>query len=144
MSPHEPEGHSSRRGLLAPLGIFLIVSGIVVILVAAFANPVVAAAGPFLIASGIGLVVASEYREEADMEYSRWWGLRLKTRKGTASDEDDHAAQARSPRERAERPSLEVIEGKSQAGGPRNRDPTRRASACRLAQALSRRSDGSG
>lgn len=114
MSTPESE-RSDRRELFAPLGILLIVSGIVVILVAAFANPVVATAGLFLIASGIGFVVASEYRDEADMEYSRFGGLRL-TKKRSGAVVDDHT-------------SIQ----------PRNRDPARRAPGCRLAQALNRR-----
>ncbi len=114
MSAPEPE-RRDRQGLFAPLGVLLIVSGIVVIIVAAFANPVVATAGLFLIASGIGLVVASEYRDEADMEYSRLGGLRLtKKRSG-------------------------VVEANRTPIQPRNRDPTRRAPGCRLAKALNRR-----
>lgn len=124
MTTSEPEGSDPRRELLAPLGILLVVSGIVVILVAAFANPVVATAGPVLIASGIGLVVASEYRDEADMEYSRLGGLRLRTRKSPTSAAVNQSAPPR------------------KAAPHRNRDPTRREPGCRLTQALSRRSGG--
>jgi len=144
MNTDEPEGRSPRRELLAPVGILLVVSGIVVILVAALTNPVVATAGLVLIASGIGLVVAREYRDEADMEYSRLGGLRLTTRKGSATAEDEDAAQPRFARKRSERPSLEVIEGESKTGGDRNQHPTRQESGCRLAQALNRRRDGNG
>lgn len=144
MRTHEPEGSAPRRELFAPLGILLIVSGIAIILVAAFTKPVVASAGLVLIASGIGLVVASEYRDEADMEYSRLGGLRLRTRKRSTAAEDGHAAQPHSARERSGRPSLEVIEGKGEAEGHRDRDPTRRESGCRFTKALNRRRDGSG
>ncbi|HXQ88371.1 MAG TPA: DUF308 domain-containing protein [Solirubrobacterales bacterium] len=143
MTASEPEGRDPHGGPFAPLGIFLIVSGIVVILVAAFANPLVAAAGPFLIASGIGLVVASEYRDEAEMKYDRLLGLRLWTKKRSdPAAEDQEPAQPRPARESGERAALEVIDGQGKAGGHRNRDPTRRASGCRFAQALGKRWDG--
>jgi hypothetical protein len=121
MSAPDPGGRDSRRGLFAPLGIILILSGIVVILLAAVTNPLVATAGPFLIASGIGFVVASEYRDEADMEYSRLGGLRLKSRKRSPRADGERApVQPRSSREHRER----------------------RPSSCRLTQALNRRWDG--
>jgi hypothetical protein len=95
--------------------------------VAAFANPGVAAAGSFMVASGIGLVVASEYRDEAEMEYDRLFGLRLRTRKGPdPAGEDREPAGPRSAAESGKRPALEVIDGQGKSG-------------CRLTQALSRR-----
>jgi hypothetical protein len=121
MSAPDPGGDDSRRDLFAPLGIILVISGIVVILLAAVTNPLVATAGPFLIASGIGFVVAREYRDEADMEYSRLGGLKLRSRKRSPPAGGERAAvQPRPPRERGER----------------------RPSSCRLTQALSRRWDG--
>lgn len=127
MSSPEPEGSDSDRGVFAPLGIFLIVSGFIVILVAAFANPVVAAAGPFMIASGIGLVVASEYRDEAEMKYDRWLGLRLWTRKDPDPAEGDREpSRPRPTGEDRKRPALKVIHGQGKSG-------------CPLTQALSRR-----
>lgn len=120
MSAPDPGRRDSRRDLFAPLGIVLILSGIVVILLAAVTNPLVATAGPFLIASGIGFVVASEYRDEVDMEYSRLRGLRLKSRRRSPPADGERApVQPHSPRERRGRPS-----------------------SCRLTQALNRRWDG--
>jgi hypothetical protein len=117
MSPPDPAGPDTRGELFAPLGIILILSGIVVILLAAVTNPLVATAGPFLIASGIGFVVASEYRGEAEMEYSRFGGLRLRSKKRFPPDG-----------ERAPAP-------------PSRSHAERRPSNCRLARALSRRRD---
>jgi hypothetical protein len=117
MSQPDPAGRAPRGKLFAPLGITLILSGIVVILLAAVTNPFVATAGPFLIASGVGFVVASEYRDEAEMEYSRFGGLRLRSKKRSPPDGERKPAQPRSPRNPAER----------------------RPSNCRLARVLSRR-----
>lgn len=144
MSPREPEGRRSRHELIEPIGIFLIVSGIVVILVAAFTNAVVAAIGPFLIASGIGLVVAGEYREDADMEYSRLWGLKLKTKKGATTAEDDPSAQSPHPDNAVSNSHRRSSRAAAKPEVHRNRDPTRRPPGCRLAQALNRRTDRSG
>lgn len=87
MSATEPEDRRSRRDLLAPLGVLLVVSGVAVIVLAAITTPFVVPPGAFLVVSGIGLVVASEYRDEADLDYSRLSGLKVKVRKNAASTE---------------------------------------------------------
>lgn len=127
MNALKPEApRPPRRDLFAPLGVLLVLSGIVAIVLAAITRaPLVSPAGAFLVVSGIGLVVASEYRDEADLDYSRFLGLRVKVRKNAAAAEER-------PLGPGERPQLEVIKGEAKVddGG------------CRLTQALNRLGGG--
>lgn len=118
MSALEPKGRHPRRDLLAPLGVVLVISGIVVIVLAAMTSLLVAPPGVFLVVSGIGLVVASEYRDEADLDYSRLGGLKVRVRVNADPAEDTPAARVR------------------------RRLPRRSPSGCRLAQAVNKRREG--
>jgi uncharacterized membrane protein HdeD (DUF308 family) len=70
-----PEDQRPQRDLLAPMGVVLILSGIVVVVLAAITTPWVATAGLALVPSGIWLIVLSECRDEAEFDSTRFGGL---------------------------------------------------------------------
>ncbi len=144
MSAPAPENRRSRRDLLAPLGVLLVLSGIVVIVLAAITTLLVAPPGAFLVVSGIGLVVASEYRDEADVDYSRLGGLKVKVRGNAATTEGGEEGEDRSiTRRRDKQPPCEAIEGQGKVDSNRHRRLARQPrGGCRLTQALNRRWDG--
>lgn len=125
MSAPELKDRRSRRDRLGRLGVLLVLSGIVVIVMAAIMTVFVVPVGAFLVVSGIGLVVASEYGDEADVDYSRWRGLEVRVRRDAAESEDVPAALVRSHLPTRESTSVRRVSG-----------------GCRLAQALTRRRDG--
>jgi hypothetical protein len=131
MKASQQGGRSSRRDLLAPLGIILVISGIVVVLLSAIMKFWAGTSGLVLVGVGVGLVLVREYRDEADVDYSPWGGLRFRVRKGSIS--------SASPPSHIPLPDtrLKPEEHRQAENPPWSDRPT--PTGCRLTQAIGRR-----
>jgi hypothetical protein len=131
MSSSQQGGRSSRRDLLAPLGILLIVSGIMVVFLSAIMKFWAGTSGLLLVGAGVGLVLVREYRDEAEVDYSAWGGFKFRVRKGDISGTSppSHVSLSDAPLEPDERRQVENL--------PWRDRPT--PNGCRLTQAISRR-----
>jgi hypothetical protein len=135
------------------MGVVLILSGIVVVVLAAITTPWVATAGLALVPSGVWLVVLSEYRDEAELDSTRFGGLKVRVRKGprptnvtpTTPIGPQSAAGRSASAGRLQVPDQEGTEGKDSpllGSAKRGRLTRRPPGGCSLTQALNRRWKG--
>jgi hypothetical protein len=135
------------------MGVVLILSGIVAVVLAAITTPWVATAGLALVPSGVWLVVLSEYRDEAELDSTRFGGLKVRVRKDPRSTNVTPTSSAKSQPPVSRSASAGRLQSLDEEGAEVNDSPllgsTRRGrlarcppAGCRLARALNRRWEG--